>query len=31
MEWACAENHLGYEQSLELQEYQMLVANTPDF
>jgi len=31
VEWACAENNLGYEQSFELQEYQMPVANTPDF
>jgi hypothetical protein len=31
VEWACAENNLGYEQSFELQEYPMPVANTPDF
>jgi hypothetical protein len=31
MEWACAENNLGYEQAFELQEYPMPVANTPDF
>jgi hypothetical protein len=31
VEWACAENNLGYEQSFELPEYQMPVANTPDF
>ena len=30
-EWACAENNLGYEQAFGLQEYQMPVANTPDF
>ena len=31
MEWACAENNLGYEQAFELQEYPMPVANTQDF
>jgi hypothetical protein len=31
VEWARVENNLGYEQSFELQEYQMPVANTPDF
>jgi hypothetical protein len=30
-EWACAENNQGYEQAFGLQEYQMPVANTPDF
>jgi hypothetical protein len=30
-EWACAENNLGYEQAFGLQEYQMPVANTPNF
>src|SRR5580704_54124 len=30
-EWACAENNQGYEQAFGLQEYQMPVANTPNF
>jgi hypothetical protein len=31
VEWACAENNLGYEEFFERQEYPMPVANTPDF
>lgn len=31
VEWACAENNLGYEEAFELQEYQMPIATTPDF
>ena len=31
VEWACAENNLGYKEFFELQEYPMPVANTPDF
>jgi hypothetical protein len=31
IEWACAENNLAYEKAFGLQEYQMPVANTPDF
>jgi hypothetical protein len=31
VEWACAENNLGYEQSFNLEEYPMPVADKPDF
>jgi hypothetical protein len=31
VEWACAENNLGYKEFFELQEYPMPIANTPDF
>ena len=31
VEWACAENNLGYKEFFELEEYPMPAANTPDF
>jgi hypothetical protein len=31
VEWACAENNLGYKEFFEIQEYPMPAANTPDF